>query len=127
MSGSALMYVVLPPRDCTISSGAERLLPPLSSLIGHEDTNKGIVNSGNNARPCIHDMLGQSRAAAIAALKSVKAVCLVLPQNVWMAELVHELDFLEHVVAIGPVPVHLEHHHLAIGLVSHLPGKEEGG
>lgn len=41
-----------------------------------------------------------------------------------MAELVHELDLLEHVVPVGPVLVHLQHHDLPGGLVGNLKGKE---
>lgn len=43
-----------------------------------------------------------------------------LPENVGVIEFVHELDFFEHVVAVGAVLVHLEHHHLARRLVGHL-------
>ena len=37
-----------------------------------------------------------------------------------MAELVHELDLLEHVVPVGPLLVQLQDHHLARSLVGHL-------
>ena len=37
-----------------------------------------------------------------------------------MFEFVHQLDLLEHVVPVALVFVHLQHHHLPRGLVSHL-------
>ena len=45
---------------------------------------------------------------------------ILLPENVWVVELVHELHLLEHVVPVRAVLVHLEHHHLPGGFVGHL-------
>ena len=45
---------------------------------------------------------------------------LVLPEDVWVIELVHELHLLEHVGPVRAVLVHLEHHHLPRRLVGHL-------
>ena len=45
---------------------------------------------------------------------------LVLPEDVWVVELVHELHLLEHVGPVGAVLVHLQHHHLPRRLVGHL-------
>ena len=54
-----------------------------------------------------------------------KAECLVLPEDVWVIELVHELHLLEHVGPVRAVLVHLEHHHLPGGLVGHLKESRE--
>ena len=51
----------------------------------------------------------------------------VLPEDVWVIELVHELHLLEHVGPVRAVLVHLEHHHLPGGLVGHLKERDGRG
>lgn len=49
------------------------------------------------------------------------------PQYVRMAELVHELDFLEHVWPVRRQLIHLEHHHLTRRFMSNLEKRSEHG
>ena len=41
-------------------------------------------------------------------------------EDVWMTELVHKLNLLEHVIAVGPVLVQFQDHHFVTCLVSDL-------
>lgn len=47
------------------------------------------------------------------------------PEYVRMAELVHELDFLEHIRPVRRQLIHLEHHHLTRHFVSNLEKQSE--
>ena len=59
--------------------------------------------------------------------RSVRATAFyILPEDVWMVELVHELHLLEHVGPVRAVLVHLEHHHLPGGLVGDLKESRRG-
>ena len=48
----------------------------------------------------------------------IKVIC--IPENVGVGQAVHELHFVEHVLAVGRQKVHLEHHHLIGRPMRHL-------
>lgn len=49
------------------------------------------------------------------------------PEYIRMAELVHKLDFLEHIRPVRRQLIHLEHHHLTRHFVSNLEKRDERG
>ena len=54
----------------------------------------------------------------------INGVLCVLPQNIWMLQSVHELDFFKHIGTVVLVFIQLQHHHFPIRLMGDLEKRE---